>query len=329
MENDTKLRPAVSVLVPTYNVERYVSQCIDSLVNQTLENIEIIGINDGATDGSADILHNYAAQDSRITVIDKENSGYGASLNMGIQQASGEYVAIAEPDDFADRSMYATLYSLAKQYDCDLVKSNFYEYANGRDRKNRNLQGFPMKTPFDPADQPQIIRTIPSIWTGLYHADMLERESIRFRETPGAAFQDTSFVLKTWFAAKRCALVRKPLLHYRMDNPSSSVKTSNRIFVVCDELAESEQFLRERPSRAERFIPWFHVDKWGKYRWNYERIDRSCHEAFAERMQQEYERARSAGELVREHFDKRDWQVLCELLDGGAQLFAENHPETF
>ena len=329
MTNTTAAHPVVSVLVPTYNVERYVAQCLDSLCAQTLENIEIICINDGATDGSAAILHDYANRDARIVVIDKENSGYGASLNRGMECARGAYLTIAEPDDFAERSMYATLYDFAQRYDCDVVKSNFYEYAEGRNRKNRNLQGYPMKTPFDPADQPRIICTIPSIWTGLYRTDMLKREGISFRETPGAAFQDTSFVLKTWFAAKRCVLVRKPLLHYRMDNPSSSVKTSDRIFVVCDELAESERFLRERPDRCEKFISWFHVDKWGKYRWNYERIDASCHEEFAERMRSEYARAFESGELVQSYFADGDWRAVTQLLDEGAASFAAHHLETF
>ncbi|WP_139651405.1 glycosyltransferase family 2 protein [Raoultibacter phocaeensis] len=329
MSSNQNERPAVSILVPTYNVERYLSQCLDSLCAQTLENIEIICINDGATDGSPAILRDFAARDPRVAIIDKENSGYGASLNIGIEQARGEYLAIAEPDDFAERTMYETLYALAKQHDCDLVKSNFYEYAEGRNRKNRNLQGYPVKKPFDPADEPRIICTIPSIWTGLYRTSMLVNEGIAFRETPGAAFQDTSFVLKTWFAARRCVLSRKALLHYRMDNPSSSVKTSNRIFVVCDELAESERFLHERPKRCERFIPWFHVDKWGKYRWNYERIDQACHEEFAERMAAEYRSARDAGELAKEHFSERDWSAVTELLERGAAAFAQAHPETF
>ena len=114
-----------------------------------------------------------------------------------------------------------------------------------------------------------------------------------------------------------------------MDNPSSSVKTSDRIYVVCDELAESERFLRERPERCERFIPWFHADKWGKYRWNYERIDPSFHEKFAARMHEEYARAREAGELVRNCFSDRDWQAVMSLLDQGAAAFAARNAETF
>ena len=129
---------------------------------------------------------------------------------------------------------------------------------------------------FDPVEQPRIVCTIPAIWTGLYRKAWLDDEGIRFRETPGASFQDTSFVMKSWFAARRCALVRKPLLHYRMDNPGSSVKTTDKVFVVCDELEDCERFLRVRPDRCRALLPWFYVDKWSKYRWNYERIDASA-----------------------------------------------------
>lgn len=92
--------PKVSILVPVYNVERFLPQCLDALCGQTLRDIEIICINDGATDGSPVILHDYAARDQRVRVIDKANSGYGASLNMGLSQAAGEYVGIVEPDRF-------------------------------------------------------------------------------------------------------------------------------------------------------------------------------------------------------------------------------------
>ena len=88
--------PKVSILVPVYNVERFLPQCLDSLVAQTLEDIQIICINDGSTDGSLEILERYAAQDSRIEIIDKPNSGYGASMNCGLDAARGEYIGITE-----------------------------------------------------------------------------------------------------------------------------------------------------------------------------------------------------------------------------------------
>ena len=91
----------VSIIVPVYNVEKYLSKCLESLINQTLKDIEIICVNDGSGDNSLDILKNFAQNDSRIKIIDKPNSGYGATVNKGIEHASGEYVAIFDHDDIS------------------------------------------------------------------------------------------------------------------------------------------------------------------------------------------------------------------------------------
>ncbi|MCL2888939.1 MAG: glycosyltransferase [Eggerthellaceae bacterium] len=321
--------PKVSVLVPVYNVEKYLGQCMDALCAQSLHEIEIICVNDGSTDNSLSLLQDYAARDSRIRIIDKPNSGYGASLNKAIELASGEYIGIVESDDFPSRKMFEALYGVATRHGCDLAKSNFFQRRGRRDFPIANLRGFPYKKPFDPKELPAVICTVPSIWSGLYSRRMLEDSNIRFRETPGASFQDASFGLKAWFAAQSCVLLRRPLLHYRIDNPGSSVKTSDKVFVVCDELAESEAFLRALPQRCESFIPWFHVDKWGKYRWNYERITAAEHLGFAQRMFAEYSVAQEAGELKAECFSPKDWEGLTLLLEKGAEAFAVAHPEVF
>ena len=88
--------PAVSVLIPCYNVEKYLRQCLDSVVNQTLKDMEILCINDGSTDSTPAVIKEYAAKDSRIRVIDKPNSGYGDSMNRALDAATGEYVGIVE-----------------------------------------------------------------------------------------------------------------------------------------------------------------------------------------------------------------------------------------
>ena len=322
-------RPAVSVLVPVYNAQRYLDQCMRALCGQVLEDIEIIALNDGSTDSSSEILHGYADRCARVRVIDKSNSGYGATLNRGLDEARGEYVGIVEPDDFPDLVMFQKLYKTARRFDCDLVKCNYFERVGNRDSMVGNFRGFTYGAPFDPRDMPSIICTIPSIWAALYRREMLERDGIRFRETPGAAFQDTSFTLKSWFSATRCALVRRPMLHYRMDNPQSSSKTTDRLYVVCDELESAERFLREKGDRAEAFLPWFYVDKWGKYCWNYARIDASLHEEFAARMMDEYARARDAGELDLAIFEPRSREQIEFLLAEGPRAFAERFPETY
>lgn len=126
---------AVSILVPIYNVEKYLEKCLDSLISQTLRNIEIICINDGSTDNSFSIIKNYAARDNRIIIINKKNTGYGDSMNQGLSKAKGEYIGIVESDDFVDKKMYEDLYNIALKYCADIVKSSFYEYWETPEKK--------------------------------------------------------------------------------------------------------------------------------------------------------------------------------------------------
>ena len=118
----------VSVVVPVYNVQKYLKKCLDSIVNQTLKEIEIICVDDGSTDSSGEILDQYAAKDKRVRVIHKKNTGYGNSMNIGFAAATGEYIGIVESDDFAELNMFETLYKVAHKNDLDVVKSSFYFY---------------------------------------------------------------------------------------------------------------------------------------------------------------------------------------------------------
>ena len=113
--------PKVSIIVPTYNVEMYLDQCMESLQRQTLKDIEIICVNDGSKDHSLEIMQRYAADDPRIVIIDKENGGYGKAMNVGLDRATGEYIGILEPDDYVPLNMYEDLYQAAKERDLDFV----------------------------------------------------------------------------------------------------------------------------------------------------------------------------------------------------------------
>lgn len=120
--------PKVSLLVPICNVERYLRECLDSAVAQTLKDIEIICINDGSTDSSPDIIREYMERDSRVKMIDKANSGYGDSMNRGLEMARGEYVGILESDDFMFEGSLQKLVAKADAEHADVVKGDFYLY---------------------------------------------------------------------------------------------------------------------------------------------------------------------------------------------------------
>ena len=127
--------PLISILVPIYNVERYLRQCLDSICRQTLQDIEIICINDGSTDSSLDIIKEFADQDARIIIIDKPNSGYGDSMNQGLKTARGKYIGIVESDDWVDQEAFKSLYLLAEAYDVEVVRANYYRNKGGKDEK--------------------------------------------------------------------------------------------------------------------------------------------------------------------------------------------------
>ena len=131
--------PAVSLLVPIYNVERYLAECLDSALGQSLRDIEIICINDGSTDSSRKIIERYLQADPRVRVIDKPNSGYGASMNQGLDAARGEYVGILESDDFFESDALERLLDAARACDAQVAKADFWFYWSVPQARNERF----------------------------------------------------------------------------------------------------------------------------------------------------------------------------------------------
>ena len=125
--------PLVSILVPICNVEKYLDECLSSLQNQTLKDIEIICINDGSTDSSLGITNKYASQDPRFVVINKTNSGYGDSMNRGLEIAKGKYISILESDDFLDADALEFMVQQAEDNELDFFKCTFWVYWSSGD----------------------------------------------------------------------------------------------------------------------------------------------------------------------------------------------------
>ena len=194
-------RVKVSVLVPIYNVEDYLPECLDSLVNQTLKEIEIICINDGSTDSSPEIIKSYMKKDKRVKIIDKKNSGYGDSMNQGLKKATGEYVGIVESDDFIELDGFEKLYGIAKKNDVEVVKSNFYEYFTEKHKDGGKSDMFlpnEVNKVIDPREHRHVFYEQPSIWSAIYRNDFLKKNDIAFLPSPGASYQDAGFNFKVW-----------------------------------------------------------------------------------------------------------------------------------
>ena len=122
--------PQISIIIPIYNTERYLSDCLDSVINQTIQDIEIICVNDGSTDNSAQIIEEYALKDNRIKVLHKENGGQTSSRRAGLELATGEYIGFVDSDDWIDSDMYEKMLSIAERYQVDMVSSGYYLEGN-------------------------------------------------------------------------------------------------------------------------------------------------------------------------------------------------------
>lgn len=131
-----KDRPKISVCVPVYNAEQYIGECLDSLLNQTLDGIQIVCVDDGSTDNSLEILDNYSKKYNNIKVIHQENKGLGGARNTGIDNSDGEYIGFLDADDFVDLEMYETLYRLAKKNNSELVICNTQFYPDSNTKKH-------------------------------------------------------------------------------------------------------------------------------------------------------------------------------------------------
>lgn len=302
------MAPEISVLVPIYNVERYLAQCLESIQRQTFADFEVICINDGSTDGSRAIIERFLA-DARFRVIDKPNSGYGASMNRGLDEARGRYLAIVEADDFIDPDALEVLHGIAERHGSEVVKANFYFHWSEppRDELFEFVTPSMVGSDVNPLDDPRIFCGKPSIWSALYRMDFLRANGIRFLETPGASYQDAGFAFKVWASARHAALTERAFLHYRQDNESSSVNSPGKMYCVCDEYAEMERFLAARPELETRLRGVLLKMKYDTYMWNFERLSPDLQPEFLARAAQEFATHLEAGEFDLTLFEP--WKV--------------------
>ena len=312
--------PKLSVLVPIYNVEKYLEECLTSLANQTLKDIEIICINDGSTDNSPRILQKYAKKYSNFIVINKKNSGYGDSMNRGLEKASGEYIGIVESDDFIESDAFEKLYKLARETRADIVKANYYYHSKNGDALHRVIKNQKLNAPLSLADDDSIFLEEPGIWSAIYRRDFLNKNKICFRTTPGASYQDTGFHFKSFCAAKRIVYTDKAYLHYRIDNANSSVKSLEKVNYVVEEYADIERYIRDLNLPAE-VISTLQVAKFGAYHWNLQRLPKTLAVKFAKTIKAEFKTIKESDLLQKKYFPSHYWIALQLILHFSPQFY--------
>jgi glycosyltransferase involved in cell wall biosynthesis len=226
----------VSVVIPVYNVEDYLGECLDSVVNQTLSDIEVICVNDGSTDRSLEILNEYAARDSRITVIDQENGGHAVATNRGMKLAKGEYLYLMDSDDMVDVHALEETVKIADERKVDFVifqAINYYmdtdEYKEQENYSMNELADFVGDSVFNWKDIRDYVFSITvTPWSKIYRRDFIEKNNCQFSE--GLVFDDNIFFWEVLFSAERITFYRKHLFTRRWHSASSTMSGNRNFF---------------------------------------------------------------------------------------------------
>lgn len=283
----------ISILVPVYNVEKYLESCLDSILDQIFTDFEVICIDDGSTDKSGDILDAYALNDTRIKVIHKENSGYGNTMNIAMQLAEGNYIGIVESDDTIERDMYQILYNAITEYHLDLVKTDFYavwDTADGTKRRqycNLTDDNKMYHRVINPNLEMQAYLLEKFTWDALYKKELIIKNHIRYNETPGASYQDNGFWFQTFYWAERIMFLDRPVYNYRQDNMSSSVHSKQKTYAMKNEFDFIRKFmLAQNDENKELYRICFHL-RMLEYISTLRRIDLSLKSEFAKIIEKE------------------------------------------
>lgn len=255
----------VSVIIPVYNVAPYLSECLDSLISQTLKEIEIICVDDGSTDGSLDILRRYEQKDSRIRIITQRNSGAGVARNTGLKVAQGEYLSILDGDDFFNSRMLETAYARGKELSAEIVMFRFHRYDH-QAKREYNLphmmkkDNFPQKSTFCVEDMKEMgVNFFFAIcgwtWDKLFLRSYIEKLDLQFQDT--RIFNDMYFTYSALLVAQTITYLEDALVCQRVNRPGAvSRSAQNNWRYVFDSLGKVRDFLVQK-NKFEDFKQYF------------------------------------------------------------------------
>ncbi len=327
--------PKITVIMPSLNVVRYIKPCIESVLHQTLTDIEILAVDAGSTDGTLEIWREYEKVDSRVKLILSEKKSYGYQINLGISLARGEYIGIVETDDMIVLDMYESLYKVAKGLDVDYVKGYAEAFVDITEHDSWRLPIARVAVLEDivgkkisPCERPELLAEDIFLWLGIYRREFLR--DIRLNETSGAAFQDQGFLLQTISRAKYAVYLDKLVYLYRQDNGNSSIYNKKGFRYLTVEYTLNQKYLekREREWHAAFYLRMFHQCL-GRFR-NMAVSGEFWTEA-SEDIEDLKERLRQAvkdGLLSKDFFTLERWQEM-QLFLRDPQLLYESYTEEF
>lgn len=246
MSDKERVMVKLSVVVPIYNVEKYIGECIESICSQTLKELQVILVDDGSPDNSGKICDEYAAKDDRIEVIHKKNGGVGAARNDGLAIAKGEYIIFVDSDDYVPAEAYEKMYNKAKETDADIVIADIYRVIDGKDvyskfyqkpfvTKERDFIDKLIQADFYKTYCPMPAEKGPEFgyggpWNKIVKRDLLIKNNITFDVSVKGIFDDIIYTAYILAAANCIAYINEPVYYYRiLDNSITQTYKSNML----------------------------------------------------------------------------------------------------
>ncbi len=238
-------KPVISVIVPVYNVENYIAKCLDSILNQTFSNIEIICVNDGSTDNSRKILEEYKNKDCRIKIVDKKNGGLSSARNAGMKVATGEFYSFIDSDDWIDITMLEKLYNNMLEHESDISICAVHQFDETNQKIDDSNPYYTLEyfdktfdnRAFSYVDtKPFIMDVCVMAWNKLYRRSLIEECQAQFPD--GLIFEDGPFFFTIFFKTQKVSIVRDFLYYYRINRKNSIIQKAGKKFLNVIDVAE-------------------------------------------------------------------------------------------
>lgn len=313
----------VSIVIPTCNSAVHLRECVESALNQTLREIEVICVDGGSTDATMTILQEYARKDQRMQIFCAPENSYGVQMNMGIQAARGEYMAILEATDWLRPEMCGDLYARCEEKELEMIRVDYTAFSGeGENRKYTYTSVIPegANVPCDevinPSNRFEAFKCTGVIWNGLYSLAFLKASGTMFHETPGVACQDISFWFLTMVRARRGMYLKKDYYMLRRDQPDAVEMFGGNLFCICDEYDYIHGELEKEPAVLKRYAPVCTRARFRSCEQHYQRIDDIFKDAFLARFSADFKRLMALGEIHGQFFDMEQSFRLRMLVDG-------------
>ena len=284
----------ISVIVPVYNVEKYLAKCLDTVLAQTFTDIEVICVNDGSTDGSRKILEEYSKKDSRIKIVDKENGGLSSARNAGMKIATGEFISFVDSDDWIDETMLEKLHQNITSLNTDIAICAVHQFDEEKQEIDDSCEYFTLGY-FDESfnnkafsyveTKPFLLDVCVMAWNKLYRKSFLDECRVEFPE--GLVFEDGPFFFSIFFKTKRVSIVRDFLYYYRINRSGSILKKAGKQFF---DIIDVVNLMYEHLENSEIFedVKYeFFRQKANDINYRYELVDISLKTAFAKKFKKE------------------------------------------